>query len=116
MLIEKGGEGKAFFGVHEVDSSDPGQLDHDDANFHAGFAGLLGVAIKRQQADASLQEALKHQALLTREMNHRVKNSLTSVVGLLRVQARSAHSEDVRNALQDASLRVSTIAEGHDHL
>jgi len=116
VLIEKGGEGKAFFGVLEVDSADPGQFDEDDANFLAGFAGLLGVAIERQQADAGLQEALRHQALLTREMSHRVKNSLTSVVGLLRVQARSAQSQDVKNALQDASLRVSTIAEVHDHL
>ena len=107
VLIEKGGEGKAFFGVLEVDSADPGQFDQEDANFLAGFAGLLGVAIERQQADAGLQAALKHQALLTREMSHRVKNSLTSVVGLLRVQARSAQSEDVKNALQDASLRVS---------
>ncbi len=97
----------------------PAKFDQDDANFLAGFAGLLGVAIERQHADARLQEALKHQALLTREMSHRVKNSLTSVVGLLRllrVQARSAQSQDVKNALQDASLRVSTIAEVHDHL
>jgi two-component sensor histidine kinase len=35
---------------------------------------------------------------------------------LLRVQARSAQSEDVKNALQDASLRVATIAEVHNHL
>jgi two-component system, sensor histidine kinase PdtaS len=61
-------------------------------------------------------EALEHQALLTREMSYRVKNSLTSVVGLLRVQARSAQSEDVKNALHDASLRVDTIAQVHDHL
>jgi two-component sensor histidine kinase/putative methionine-R-sulfoxide reductase with GAF domain len=116
VLIEKGGEGKAFFGVLEVDSADPGQFDQGDADFLAGFAGLLGIAIERQQADARLQEALKHQALLTREMSHRVKNSLTSVVGLLRVQARNAQSNDVKNALEDASLRVSTIAEVHDHL
>jgi two-component system, sensor histidine kinase PdtaS len=116
VLIEKGGEGKAFFGVLEVDSADPGQFDQGDADFLSGFAGLLGIAIERQQADARLQEALQHQALLTREMSHRVKNSLTSVVGLLRVQARDAPSPDVKNALQDASLRVSTIAEVHDHL
>lgn len=116
VLIEKGGEGKAYFGVLEVDSADPGQFDQGDADFLTGFAGLLGIAIERQQADAKLQEALKHQALLTREMSHRVKNSLTSVVGLLRVQARSALSQDVKNALEDASLRVSTIAEVHDHL
>ena len=116
VLIEKGGEGKTFFGVLEVDSADPGQFDEADADFLAGFAGLLGIAIERQQADAKLQEALEHQALLTREMSHRVKNSLTSVVGLLRVQARSALSQDVKNALEDASLRVATIAQVHDHL
>lgn len=116
VLIEKGGERNDWFGVLEVDSSDPGQFDEADAQFLAGFAGLLGIAIERQQADAKLAEALEHQALLTREMSHRVKNSLTSVVGLLRVQAASAQSMEVKNALQDASSRVATIAQVHDHL
>ena len=116
VLIEKGGERNDWFGVLEVDSSDPGQFDEADAQFLAGFAGLLGIAIERQHADANLAEALEHQELLTREMSHRVKNSLTSVVGLLRVQAASAQSMDVKNALQDASSRVATIAQVHDHL
>ena len=54
--------------------------------------------------------------MLTREMSHRVKNSLASVVGLLRVQARSAQSEEVQNALKDAASRITTIAQVHDHL
>ena len=116
VLIERGGEGNKFFGVLEVDSADPGQFDEADAHFLAGFASLLGIAIERQQADAELRKALAHQELLTREMSHRVKNSLTSVVGLLRVQARSAQSEDVKLALEDASARVETIAQVHDHL
>jgi two-component system, sensor histidine kinase PdtaS len=116
VLIEKGGDGKTLFGVLEVDSADPGQFDQADADFLVGFAGLLGIAIERQRADEKLEEALEHQALLTREMSHRVKNSLASVVGLLRVQARSAQSKDVKNALEDAGLRVATIAEVHDHL
>jgi len=115
VLIERGGEGKSF-GVLEVDSPDPGKFDEADADFLAVFAGLLGVAIERQQADAELQESNEYQTLLTREMSHRVKNSLASVLGLLRVQARSAQSDEVKNALQDASLRIATIAEVHDHL
>jgi len=102
--------------VLEVDSPDPGQFDRADADFLAGFAGLLGIAIERQQADARLQEALDYQALLTREMSHRVKNSLAVVVGLLRVQALSAQSEDAQSALADAGSRVATIAQVHDHL
>src|ERR1700682_2156508 len=86
VLIARGGEGRLPFGVLEVDSPDSGQFDLADADFLAGFAGLLGIAIERQQADAQLQGALEHQAMLTREMSHRVKNSLASVVGLLHVQ------------------------------
>ena len=116
VLIARGGEGHLPFGVLEVDSPEPGQFDVADADFLAGFAGLLGIAIERQHADADLREALDHQAMLTREMSHRVKNSLASVVGLLRVQSRSAQSEEVRNALKDAASRITTIAQVHDHL
>ncbi|MGY4511418.1 sensor histidine kinase [Bradyrhizobium sp. USDA 3650] len=116
VLIARGGEGHLPFGVLEADSPDPGQFDRADADFLAGFAGLLGIAIERQHADAELKEALDHQAMLTREMSHRVKNSLASVVGLLRVQGRNAESEDVRNALKDAASRITTIAQVHDHL
>src|ERR1700712_2903692 len=116
VLIARGGEGHLPFGVLEIDSADPGQFDLADADFLAGFAGLLGIAIERQQADAKLQEALEHQAMLTREMSHRVKNSLASVVGLLRVQGRNGQSEEVQNALDDAASRITTIAQVHDHL
>lgn len=116
VLIARGGEGHMPFGVLEVDSPEAGDFDVADADFLAGFAGLLGIAIERQHADADLREALDHQAMLTREMSHRVKNSLASVVGLLRVQSRSAQSEDVRNALKDAASRITTIAQVHDHL
>jgi two-component sensor histidine kinase len=116
VLIARGGEGHLPFGVLEVDSADSGQFDLADADFLAGFAGLLGIAIERQHADAELQKALEHQAILTREMSHRVKNSLASVVGLLRVQSRSAESEEVRSALKDAASRITTIAQVHDHL
>jgi len=116
VLIERGNDVGQHFGVLEVDSPDPGQFDKTDADFLAVFAGLLGIAIERQQADAKLAMALEYQALLTREMSHRVKNSLMSVVSLLRVQSRSAESNDVEHALDDASSRVETIAQVHDHL
>src|SRR5258708_20734618 len=117
MVLSGGGvEGPLLLGVLEVDSADPGQFDLADADFLPELAGLLGVPIDSQQADAELQSSLDHQAMLTREMSHRVKNSLASVVGLLRVQARNAQSEDVQKALKDAASRITTIAEVHDHL
>jgi two-component sensor histidine kinase len=116
VLIEVGGAGNTPFGILEVDSPDSGQFDRADADFLTGFAGLLGIAIERQQADAKLAEAVGYQDLLAREMSHRVKNSLASVVGLLHVQARGTDSLDIRNALEDASSRVAAIAQVHDQL
>jgi two-component sensor histidine kinase len=106
VLIEVGGAGNGPFGILEVDSPNPGRFDHADADFLTGFAGLLGIAIERQQADAKLAEAV----------TYRVKNSLASVVGLLHVQARGSHSVDIRNALEDAGSRVAAIAQVHDQL
>ena len=76
VLIARGGEGHLPFGVLEVARADLGQFDLADADLLAGFASLLGIAIERQHADAELQKAVEHQAMLTREMSHRVKNSL----------------------------------------
>jgi GAF domain-containing protein len=56
----------------------PFPVDEADADFLTGFAGLLGVAIERRQADAKLQEALKYQALLTRTLNRRSNALLLS--------------------------------------
>ena len=96
VLIARGGEGNLPFGVLEVDSPDSGQFDLADADFLAGFAGLLGIAIERQRADADLKQALEHQAMLTLDGD--------------------AQSEEVQNALRDAASRITTIAQVHDHL
>ncbi|GLH81492.1 histidine kinase [Bradyrhizobium sp. SSBR45G] len=114
--IKRGANGSAFFGVLEVDSPEPGRFDEADATFLAGFAGLVGIAVERHNADARLQEAFDYQAMLTREMSHRVKNSLSSVVAMLHIQSRSTQSDDVRRGLQEAGSRVATIAQVHDHL
>ena len=58
VLIRRGGEGESWFGVLEVDTPDPGRFDDGDAEFLAGFASLLGIAIERQQTDARLQHCL----------------------------------------------------------
>jgi PAS domain S-box-containing protein len=62
------------------------------------------------------REAEERQALLTREISHRVKNSLQLVASLLGIQAKGSTHEEVRSALEDAWTRVQTIAQVHDHL
>uniref|UniRef100_UPI003CF80FF4 sensor histidine kinase n=1 Tax=Pararhizobium sp. DWP3-4 TaxID=2804565 RepID=UPI003CF80FF4 len=88
-----------------------------------GIANLLGMAIQRggresemRESEARLRIALDHQAVLTQEISHRVKNSLAAVGGLLSMQARTTTSQEVRQALADAGHRVDTIAAIHDQL
>ncbi|WP_419952997.1 sensor histidine kinase [Methylobacterium sp.] len=116
------GEGEPF-GVLEVDSPTEGRFTEADIAFLQGFANLLGGAIDRhrteeelQQTEARLRQALAHQEVLTREISHRVKNSLSIVASLLNMQGDMATDPVLRAALGDARRRVLTIATVHDRL
>ena len=61
------------------------------------------------------QELITKDATI-REIHHRVKNNLQTVASLLRIQARRAHSEDSKEALNQAMRRVAAIAVVHDTL
>ncbi|MDD7384117.1 MAG: histidine kinase N-terminal domain-containing protein [Actinomycetaceae bacterium] len=62
------------------------------------------------------EKALMTKDAIIREINHRVKNNLQTVSGLLRLQARRAKNDDTKQALEDAQQRVSTIALVHQIL
>jgi two-component sensor histidine kinase len=127
VLIQGDGE---RFGVLEVDSPTEGRFTHADLAFMQGLANLLGIAIERQRTEEALrisearargnemllEQTLEHQEVLTREISHRVKNSLTIVAGLLNMQARMADNPEIERALDDAQSRVHTIAQVHDRL
>ena len=120
-VLIQGDEGR--YGVLEVDSTTEGGFNDADLAFLQGFANLLGVTIERQRGEeallssqAQLREAMAHQKVLTREISHRVKNSLAMVAGLLSMQMQSASEPSLRRALSDARARVMTIARVHDRL
>jgi len=104
------------YGVLEVDDTRVGQFEEADIAFMQGFANLVGGAIERQRAEARLKAALERQELLSREMSHRVKNSLAVVAGFLGLQARGSDNADVQAALADARARVEAVAQVHDQL
>ncbi|WP_374443613.1 sensor histidine kinase [Stella sp.] len=54
--------------------------------------------------------------VLVSEIDHRVKNSLAVTRSLLEMQARTADDSYIREQLEEAATRVSTIALVHDRL
>jgi two-component sensor histidine kinase len=104
------------FGVLEVDSRSEDDFVEHDIAFLQGAANVLGMAIERQRHERNLKAAIARQQLLLREMNHRVKNSLAIVTGMLRLQAGEGDNPELARRLDEASLRIAAIARAHDRL
>ena len=102
------GDGEPY-GVLESDSRDPGAFSPHDVAFLQALANTLGLAIEKEKA-------LNDKRLVSREIDHRIKNSLMLVSSVLAMQQRSAASPEVKAALVQASDRVGTIARIHDQL
>ncbi|HEY1980734.1 MAG TPA: histidine kinase dimerization/phosphoacceptor domain -containing protein [Xanthobacteraceae bacterium] len=104
------------YGVLEVDSCCEGEFSIHDISFLQGAANILGMAIYRQRAERDLTVALERHRVLTKEVNHRINNSLQIVASMLHLQTTTTQNEEVRHALRDASSRIAAIARAHQQL
>jgi PAS domain S-box-containing protein len=68
-----------------------------------GAVNMLVDITERRQAEA-------HQRVLLDELNHRVKNNLQMLYGLLRAAERDTESAEARSVLADAGQRVGAMA------
>jgi two-component sensor histidine kinase len=109
------GDGRPF-GVLEVDSRSDDEFVEQDLAFLQGAANILGMAIVRDRHERSLKAALERHQFLLKEMNHRVKNSLTIVASMLHLQAKEVDDASLTVHLDEASYRVTAVAKAHDRL
>ena len=65
---------------------------------------------------AEKERLLEQKDLLTREIDHRVKNSLQIVSAFLQMQRRQIADGEARQAFADTSARVMSVARVHDSL
>jgi two-component sensor histidine kinase len=118
------------FGVLEVDSSLPITYDEHDVNFLTGFANVLaeavathqrnetlhGTLIKMQALVADKDRLLEERATLSQELQHRVRNNLQLVNGMLDEQVRHTTDASSQRGLQAIIRRVTILAQVYDHL
>lgn len=104
------------FGVLEVDSKSEGEFSEHDVAFLQGAANILGMAIEQQEYQRKLQAALDRHQILLKEVNHRVKNSLQVVAGMLQLQATAVGDPELSERLQEASSRVSAVGRAYERL
>ena len=82
-----------------------------------------GVVLRQRRKIAELTELLaekerllEQKDLLTREIDHRVKNSLQIVTAFLHMQRRQIADPAARQAFSETSARVMSVARVHDSL
>lgn len=78
------------------------------------FAYDAVLAIENARLYQEAQKALESQAVLMREMQHRVKNNLQTVASLLSLQMRRAESSEAADLLGLSAARVESIAAVHE--
>lgn len=61
-------------------------------------------------------QLLEQKEMLLKEVNHRTKNNLQLIVGLIQLQHRHLRDQEARTALMDTSRRIMSIAAVHERL
>ena len=78
--------------------------------------GIIRDISERKKAESELEKSMEEKAVLLRELQHRVKNSLGMIVGLVDLEANRAASPDVRQALSQVRGRVMSLSNLYDLL
>jgi PAS domain S-box-containing protein len=76
---------------------------HDENGGLVGAVNMLVDISERKQAET-------HQRILLDELNHRVKNNLQMLYGLLRASQRETKNTEAQRVLADAAQRVGALA------
>jgi len=118
------------FGVLEIDSSWQQIYDEHDINFLTGFANVLAEAVATSNRNQLLRETLasiqilvaektrllEQRDVLARELQHRVRNNLQLVNGMLAEQLKQTSGVSEQRSMRGIIRRVMTLATVYDHL
>lgn len=77
----------------------------------------LSDLLKKSHTDqVTISNSLKEKEVLLAEIQHRVKNNLSVLIGLFNLQKDSASNEETRQSMMEAKNRVLSIAMVHERL
>ncbi|HMB19702.1 MAG TPA: histidine kinase dimerization/phosphoacceptor domain -containing protein, partial [Spirochaetota bacterium] len=82
-----------------------GKIDLENHRLFGFFQDITARKIDEEE----IKHQLSEKETLLKEVHHRIKNSVSQIEGLLRLQANSTDNPDVKTALHDATSRVQGI-------
>jgi two-component sensor histidine kinase len=118
------------YGVLEIDNDRQHNYDQHDIDFLTGFANVLAEAVATSARTATLQNTiaqmkalvrdkdrlLDQKSVLAQELQHRVRNNLQLVYGMLSKQLGDTADKAGQRGIKAIARRVSTLAQVYDHL
>lgn len=113
VVIACGGD---MYGVMEADRVEDRPFGEDDIDFLQAFGSLIGAAVLRLRDAERIRHLLHEKELLLRELQHRVKNDLQVIIGIIGLQMRRAKSVEAQEQLEAVSGRIDSLRLVHDHL
>jgi PAS domain S-box-containing protein len=70
---------------------------------------VMSEITEYKQAQKKIADLLKEKDLVLKEVHHRIKNNLNTVMGILSIHSNHVKSQETIEALQDAKSRVNTM-------
>jgi two-component sensor histidine kinase len=118
------------YGVLEIDNDEQHDYDEHDIDFLTGFANVLAEAVATSARTAVLEMTiaqmkvlveeknwlLEQKKILAEELQHRVRNNLQLVYGMLSKQMGDTADAGGQRGIRTIARRVSTLAQVYDHL
>jgi two-component sensor histidine kinase/ActR/RegA family two-component response regulator len=134
VVRKKGGQP---WGVLEIDNPHRHVYDEHDINFVTGFANVLAEAVNTSKRNAIVKATLDRmkdliadrdrilvaqsrllaeRGILAQELQHRVRNNLHLVYGMLNKHIQTRNNSDNDAGIGAIARRVLTLSKVYDHL
>ena len=87
-----------------------------DDQLTLGVMGKIEDMTERKQAEERIESLLREKDLILREVHHRIKNNMTSIESLLKLQINATDDSCTRESLQEAVGRLSSMSVLYEKL
>ncbi len=90
--------------------------EKDGAGRVTGYVGTITDISDRKQAEEIIRTSLKEKEILLKEVHHRVKNNLMTIIGLIKMQGKKAGGAAEITQLLELEGRIRSMAMVHESL
>ncbi|TVR75712.1 MAG: PAS domain S-box protein, partial [Spirochaetaceae bacterium] len=102
--------GESFTGEKRV------QFQRDGNGELAGFIGIIRDITDRKAAEERVQGLVREKEMMLKEVQHRIKNTMNTMVSMLELHAASVTEPDAAAVLNDAGGRFKSMEVLYDQL